>query len=298
MDWLRKTLTLNTALLLAAVSLGAVAYWGVTRYVAVSVANVRETESARFSLTPLVVAARDLPSGFVLDSGVLAVRHMPRAFMPGDAIAADRGVELVGRALRQPVRAGELLVPAVLTPVGKAAFSEQVELGRRAVTVPVDEVSAFDGLLSPGDLVDLMYAHQQLHSRHQLGSAVRVLLEKVPVLATGRATRRTRIAGPDGSSQEVDSSFSTATLSVSPTEAQIITLAQRTGEIVATLRNPLDAAAIALPTLDASALQGVVTASRVRPVSAAGIMLITGGYGGSPRVDRLSSIADRNKPGE
>jgi pilus assembly protein CpaB len=207
--------------------------------------------------------------------------------VPADAVADDRGDVLVGRVLRHPVRAGELLVPALLMPTAAAAFSEQVEPGRRAVTVPVDEVSAFDGLLSPGDHVDLMYAHQPLQSRGAFGPSVRVLLEKVPVLATGRATRPTLIQAPDGRSQEVDSTFSTATLSVSPAEAQIITLAQRTGEIVATLRHPRDGAPTALSALDASALQGFIASRPIRRPSAAAVVLITGGRGGTPLVAHL-----------
>jgi pilus assembly protein CpaB len=294
MDWLRRKLTLNSALLMAAISLGGVAYWGVTRYVAVSVDRVKQSEAARFALTPLVVAARALPSGTVLEAGALAVRNMPRAFVPADAVPEDRSSALIGRVLRHPIRAGELLVPALLMPAATSVFSEQVEPGRRAVTVPVDEVSAFDGLLSPGDHVDLMYAHQPLQSRGVFGPSVRVLLEKVPVLATGRATRRTLVHAPDGRSQEVDSTFSTATLSVSPAEAQIITLAQRTGEIVATLRHPRDGAPTALSALDASALNGFVRTNPVRRASAAAIVLISGGRGGTPLIEQLPIASPRN----
>jgi pilus assembly protein CpaB len=198
--------------------------------------------------------------------------------------------------LRQNVRAGELIVPALLVPRAAPPFSEQVEPGRRAVTVPVDEVSAFDGLLSPGDHVDLLYAQQSFEGPgpRPTGPAVKVLLETVPVLATGRATRRTLVQAPDGTSQAVDSSFSTATLSVTPAEAQLITLAQRTGELVATLRHPHDSAASVLAPLHASALDGRLPSRPVRAMPRLAMELITGGRGGIPNVQRVAVAAPLN----
>ncbi len=288
--------SLNTLLFVAAAALGAVAYWGVTRHVAAEIDRERQTQAQRFALEPMIVAARDLPAGRTLDANALAVRSMPRAYVPQDAIRGEDPASLLGRVLRQAVRAGDLLVPAVLVSATAPPFSEQVEQGRRAVTVPVDEVSAFDGLLSPGDHVDLLYAHAGLlpGTASARGPAVKVLLESVPVLATGRATRRTLVQGPDGSSQAVDSSFSTATLSVTPAEAQLITLAQRTGELVATLRHPQDSAALGLAPLDILALEGRSPRERVPRALPHAMELITGGRGGLPTIQRLAVAPLRN----
>jgi pilus assembly protein CpaB len=295
MEWPKPRISLNAVLLCAALVLGAVAYWGVDRHIKVRVATAELLAAARFELTPVVVAARTLSPGAVLTSASVAARPMPRAFVAADSYAPDNVAQVLGRKLRQSIRAGDALTPAVLEPAERPTFSEQVQAGARAVTVPVDEVSAFNGLLAPGDHVDLLYSHERAAPGGAMRPAVRLLLAQVPVLATGRATRRTRVQAPDGSSQEIDSSFSTATLSVTPYQAQLITLAQRTGELVATLRHPADTAVLTLSTIDARALEEPPPAIK-RAAHGRFLELILGGRGGVPDIRRIATREPASPP--
>ncbi len=275
-------------LLIAALTLGGVSYWGFTRYVQERVTRAEANVTDAFELEPRIVAAQDLAAGTVLTPQHLAARRVPAGFALSNALRPESVGELLGRTLAQPVRPGDTIVKSMLQPREAPIFSEQIAAGSRAVTVPVDEVNAIAGLLAPGDRVDLLYCAERQRLSGAPRPEVRLLLSGVLVLATGRATRKTRVQGPDGSEREIDTAFNTATLSVSPRDAQLIALAQRTGELVAALRSPRDATPLRLDTLGADALAGEqprrVARRRVRSVE-----LIVGGQGAAPARWSLST---------
>lgn len=119
----------------------------------------------------VLVAARDLPAGAVLDGDDLVVT----AFRPGSAPdgAAARG-DAVGRTLAAPLRRGEpvtdvrLVAPSLL----------QGYPGLVAVPVRIPDPGAVD-LLRVGDRVDLLVTETD-------GSSAQPLADDVPVLALPR----------------------------------------------------------------------------------------------------------------
>jgi pilus assembly protein CpaB len=288
MRWPR-TVSTNTILLVAALLLGGAAYWGTTRHVNQAVAANARAFEARFALQPTVVAAVDLMPGALLTFDSVAVRAIPAEFRSDDAVEPDAADQLIGRRLTHAARAGDPILKSALASAERTAFSEHVAAGARAVTVPVDETNAFSGLLQPGDRVDLMYAFERERAG-EIRQAVRLLFADVPVLATGRATRTLRELQADGSARETDTQFSTATLSVTPEQAQVIALAQRSGDLVATLRHPQDRAALTLATRDSRALDDVPVArlGASRKASRSWLEIIHGGRGGAPQVLRVS----------
>jgi pilus assembly protein CpaB len=287
-----RTVSTNTILLVAALVLGVAAYWGTTRHVNQAIAANERAIEARFVLQPTVVAAVDLIPGALLTFDSVAVRGIAAEFRSSDSLEPAASDQVIGQRLTHAVRAGDPILKSALVSGVRTAFSEHVETGARAVTVPVDETNAFSGLLQPGDRVDLMYAFE----RERAGAvrpAVRLLFADVSVLATGRATRTLRELQADGSARETDTQFSTATLSVTPEQAQVIALAQRSGDLVATLRHPQDRAALTLATRDSRVLDDIPIASPVasRRSTSSWLEIIHGGRGGAPQVLRVSRTA-------
>lgn len=232
-------------LAILAVAAGAAAFWSTQRFLDDNAAGVRRQWEARYTLRPVVVAARDLAAGQTVQQSDLARREMPAGFLPsGTFDAADAGRAL-GQRLAVALRAGD--------PVGESslearlpALSRRLPEGSRAVTVPVDQVSSQAGLVRPGDRVDLMLAEERLEGAERC-VVVRSLLESVHVLATGQATRDA--LRPGELPQELDSTYSTITLDVTPEQAQQLAVGLRMGELIPMLRGADDDAPTGLDAL-------------------------------------------------
>lgn len=114
---------------------------------------------------PVVVAARDLPSGTVVGSGDLRTV----GFAPGSAPAGDV-TDPVGRTLAAPLREGEPLTDVRL--VGPSLTDGYPGLVAVPVRLPDAGVA---GLLTVGDRVDLVAAEPRGESATVVGSGVTVL---------------------------------------------------------------------------------------------------------------------------
>ena len=197
--------------------------------------HVRERERqiearAQLDMVERIVAARDLAAGTRLMPDDLAVRSFPARWVGSDTLPLARLGDIQGRVLGSAVRAGDALVAAhTIRP--QQAFSEHLAPGRRAITLPVDQVNSLSGLLQPGDLIDLYVSFD--YRRKRLTAP---LLQGVLVLATGRETRG---GDPDAG----DASYSTVTLDAAPEDVVKLVAARQTGTLTAILRHPGDARA-------------------------------------------------------
>jgi pilus assembly protein CpaB len=128
----------------------------------------------------LVVAKTDLPKGATLGPETLAVRDVPREWAHSNAVTPEQFERIDRGALAHPAKRGEPLLWSQLEGEKVPTFSARVGAGRRAVTVPVDEISSISGLVEPGDRIDIMVTVRR--DNRQLAF---VLMQNVPVLATG-----------------------------------------------------------------------------------------------------------------
>jgi len=137
---------------------------------------------ARVPMVQRLVAAYDLSAGTRLQPDHVAVREIPAAYVASDALAPGRFGEIEGGLLSRALRQGDPIITAYVGSIAEA-LSSKVGEGRRAVTMPVDEISALSGMLAPGDLIDLYVSFE--HRRRQITAP---LLQGVLVLATGKQT--------------------------------------------------------------------------------------------------------------
>jgi pilus assembly protein CpaB len=272
-----------------AVVCGLLAFFGSQRYLAERAAAVEQRWQRRYAPVKVVVAARDLPAGRVLQDGDLARRDMPSAFVPGGALAADEKGRAVGQQLVYPLSAGDAVVSAHLAGRGGPTLAARLRRGARAVTVPVDEVSSQAGLVRPGDRIDLMVAEERSEATGRC-VVVRPLLEAVMVLATGQTQKAMPTPGsvPSAGLDEhlPGSGYSTITLDVTPEQAQLLAVGLRVGELVPLLRpeddplRPPSAMAASSGRTACSAatlVDPIVLPRRETPVAAASLELLVGG---------------------
>ncbi|WP_343928252.1 Flp pilus assembly protein CpaB [Pigmentiphaga daeguensis] len=185
---------------------------------------------ARAARIAVVVAASDLEAGQRLSADLAAVREIPAEWAPSGAVDPGRFGDLDGAVLAHPVRAGEPLLPLHLEAGRPAPLAERLGEGRRAVTIPVDEISSVSGLVQPGDLIDLYVSFDHRGKRTTMP-----LLQRMRVLATGHQTETQGAGGeaPRGA-------FSTVTLDATPDEAVKLIIARDGGILTAMLRRPGD----------------------------------------------------------
>ena len=240
----------NTLIVSAALLFGLGAAWLATHYLDERAADLESRNRQRLALA--VVAKTNLAPGSTLDHGSVAVREIPAQWLHSGAITPDQFDRAAGSVLAHPAAAGEPLLWAHIEGRQAASLSARVESGRRAATVPVDDISSLAGMLEAGDLIDLILTVQR--ERENLSVP---LLQAVTVLATGQ---RTRPGGADGRERE----FDTITLDLSPEQAARLTAARSVGKLTAILRAPADRASAAAPGGDAMTLLGLMPPPTLR----------------------------------
>jgi pilus assembly protein CpaB len=256
--WLRLDVMLTLVGIAAGISGGLLA----GKYLTATAAAAEARAAQRYQMREVVVTSSDVAQGDRLDGGNLAVRKVPRDFLPPDVISADRAAEVVGTRAMIGLSRGTPVVAAALDS-GSAVRSLSTVLApdERALTVTVDDVNSHAGAIVVGDEVDLYYG------RRDAGDAVLVpLLQKVPVLAVGS------FAGVGGIASQA---YGTITLRVAAAQAPRVLLAQQAGELSVLLRSPADATV-----LPASLRTSRELLSQPRTgVASRGIELLTGGSG-------------------
>lgn len=120
-----------------------------TGIVAVTLLQAGEQARAEWGDTDtVVVAARDLAPGDLLDSAAVDTRDLPQAVVTD---AALREAPL-GSVVRNPIRAGEPLISDRLAPEGVTGTAALIPEGHSAVAVPVGQLGMPP--LVTGDVVE------------------------------------------------------------------------------------------------------------------------------------------------
>lgn len=193
----------------------------------------------------VVVAKVDIARGVKLDNTNVAVRAVPAEFAHSVAVTPDDFARIDGQPLAYPIKAGEMILWGLMETLRAPSFSARVENGRRAMTVPVDEINSISGMLEPGDMIDLIASVSQGDKKITFP-----LLQKVHVMATGQRSLDDPAGGPR-------KSYSTVTIDTTPAQAESLIVAREVGKLTALLRNPLDDQVVVIDPNDVATLMGL-----------------------------------------
>lgn len=112
----------------------------------------RMAESGR--LVKLIVAARDMAAGQVLDPSCLELVDFPDVYLlPGTFTDA---LEVTGKTLRSAIKAGEPLLESCLLAGGGGLARQSLDGGLRAYALPASAVAFPAGELPAGSRVDVL----------------------------------------------------------------------------------------------------------------------------------------------
>lgn len=227
-DGWRKWLRVDVVLTCVALGAGGGGALLAGQFLTARAAATEAQLAQRFESEEVVVASADIRRGSALDGSNLALRKVPREFLPADAIRGSGAAQAVGRRAAIDIARGTPIVAAAIADESvPARLSSVLEAGERAVTVAVDDLSSQAGNLRAGDRIDLFYGQRDG------GNELLVpLLQQVQVLAVGDSY----LPGDDGAPRN----YSTVTLRVSNEDAPRILLAQQAGDLAVLLRGTAD----------------------------------------------------------
>lgn len=238
----------NWIVLMAALGVGGLAAFGAKNYLSGQMAEIEAREKNK-AMVQVVVAKSDLPKGSPLTAETVAVRAIPKEWVHSGAITPEQFGRTEGSLLAYPAQAGEPVIWAQLEGQRAPTFSARLTAGRRAVTVPVDEISSLSGMVEPGDLIDIVVS-----IKHDKQNFTFTLLQSVAVLATGTKSSQQE-KDPEGRGR----SFTTITLDTSPEDAKRVIAAREVGRVTALLRAPSDNGNVSKVRSEALTLLGLAT---------------------------------------
>lgn len=181
----------------------------------------------------VLATASDVPVGASLTEQNLVVRDVPQAYVEGRHVKASELKKVLGARVAGGLKANDALFWSDL-----AQFSDQsrvlsglVQNGMRAVSVDL-RAADFDGLLRPGDRVDLLFT---AGAKDGAGSTITLLQNLLVLSVGGSIARADEVAGA-----KALRAGGNVTLSASVEQVQLITQAKERGRLSLALRNPDD----------------------------------------------------------
>ena len=202
-----------------------------------------------FKTSSLVVAAADLVYGNRIGREHLRVTMWPADSVPEGGFSKVE--DLLGDgsedriALRAITRGEPVLADKVSGFGARATLSTKLEDGKRAFSIRINDVTGVAGFLLPGDRVDVLLTRQPDGSRDRNDLVADVILQNVVVLGIDQVADESR---------EKPTVARTATVGVTPEEAQKLALAMEVGTLSFALRNIGEAEAAKLKTVRVSDL--------------------------------------------
>ena len=191
-----------------------------------------EAEIAGGAKVKVLGLGSDLPPGSRLSEASLVEREVPAAYVLERQVLASDLDDVLGARLQNALSSGDALLWTALPGMARSARSlaSLVAGGMRAIHVSAGAAS-FDGLLRPGDRVDLLYTDSLSG-----GAGTSTLLQNLLVLAVGADVGLVGSEPGKAPRRRSDS----LSLSVTAEQAQLVTQAEISGRLRISLRNPGD----------------------------------------------------------
>ena len=177
----------------------------------------------------LLLAARDLTPGTLIRDADIRLGDW-NGGKPDNAL--QKREDIVGRGVVSLIVGGEPIVDSRLAPQGGGAgLAALIPKGMRAVAIRVNEIVGVAGFAVPGMRVDVL-ASGSPPGATGLGGVTKTLLQNVQVLSAGQNFQK------DAEGKPI--SVPVVNLLVTPSEAEMLSLASSQTTIQLVLRNPLD----------------------------------------------------------
>lgn len=180
----------------------------------------------------VLVAKSDLQVGQTVSADEIEWHPWPEGTQVDRFISQNKApqamTELEGRIVREKIYGGEPIQEVKLVSAERGFMSAILPVGQRAVAVEVRAANTAGGFILPNDRVDVLLTRPNDANAY----VTETVLENIRVLAIDQ-----QLQDPE---EGVVVARDTATLELSPAQAEMITQAQQTGTLSLTLRSIMD----------------------------------------------------------
>jgi pilus assembly protein CpaB len=244
----------NLRLVLISVILGLVAALLVKSY-------VTDTIFTRTGgrVVPVVVATSEIPAGSVIKAEQLGVVTIPEAYLHVRAVRAESQSFLVGQTAAVDMIKGEGIEWTDMRLAPEATLGDRLDLNQRAVTVRVDQTGALNGMIQPGNRVDVLCQMRGSKS----GAVMHMVAQNMTILAVGDRLTANNSSSLPKKGDTQDNSISSVTFRTSPEGAMLLSYAESQGRITLILRNDMDIISEPLQDIGASSLVTMTPGTQV-----------------------------------
>ncbi|HHV18578.1 MAG TPA: Flp pilus assembly protein CpaB [Thermoanaerobacterales bacterium] len=227
----------NKIILVVAIIFGLVAAFGAYKYLE----TAEETYRLSGNYANVATAIRMIPAKTVINDQMLQFKEMPTEYIHQEAVVDAK--DAVGKIAKSDIYVGEQVLSTKLMAKGEpvSGLSAKIDWGKRAITVPVNNVIALHSMLHIGDHVDILATFENPKEKKSDGTnptVVSAFIQNVPILAINNMLEDPK---------ELKDELQTVTLMVEPTQAQQIAMALDQGTIQFVLRNLEDKEEKSLP---------------------------------------------------
>jgi pilus assembly protein CpaB len=195
-----------------------------------------------------IFAEKDIPQGTTITEDMLFTKPASKNSLPADAATSLSRV--IDRAATVNIKKGSLISSEMIGWLAgkETTLAMKTPIGKRAITIPVDNIASLMGMVKPGDYVDvisLILIPTIVDGKQGSQPATVSLFQNVQVIAVGYQLGRdqepepgTRRRREEPESRGVSPMI---TLALGPEEANLLAFVQEQGKIRLVLRSPGDA---------------------------------------------------------
>lgn len=233
------------------------------------VTSIEDEARKRDGTQVLVLEARkDIREMDTINESMLSFRLIPKKYLEPSAIALEKVKEdkesaktlkgIAGSIAVVPIKKGEQIAYNKITePGSRTGLATQITPGKRAYSIPVNDLTGVSKLVKPGDRVDLIAVVDVGGGKEN--KVVKTVFQDLVVLATGRYVTnniaRSVEVDPSGIGKDKvrsladDYSFTNITVEVEPSQVQTLALLVNNGDnaLSIALRNNDDLERVSLP---------------------------------------------------
>jgi len=203
--------------------------------------EVKLEPAVKVETVDVLVARGDIPMGQALSPGDVQWQEWPAAAASGNFIRKNNNPQAIenlsGQIVRTPFVAGEPIREAKLVNAKGSGFMAAIlPTGMRAVSTQISPETGAGGFILPNDRVDVILTRRDKDGDKSGGGDARIsetILTNIRILAIDQAVEE-----KNGQKVVVGK---TATLELTPGQAETLTLSQQIGTLSLALRSITDA---------------------------------------------------------
>jgi pilus assembly protein CpaB len=255
----------KTKLLALSIILGLLATVLVQAYIRKSVHTISGGK-----LVPVLFCKFGINEGEQITADKIIIRNIPEHYVHLKTIKKDMLDLIINQRAAANIQKDEAITWDSIALIDKLKLSDYLGMTERAITLRVENLNSFSGMIQPGDRIDVLWVSRDNAGDRSANAQMRLetILQNAYVLAVdNRLNRNLPLRVSNGKAQNANNQpdapkVNSITLKVSPKEAALLAFADAKGKIVMTLRNKSDIFTTKVPALTEIGFQDAVNETK------------------------------------